>query len=298
MNGKWRTLIVDDEPSAREKSRTLLGDDKEIEVIGECGDGNEAVDSIRAENPNLVFLDIQMPGQGGFGVIAEIGAENMPVVVFVTAFDQYAIRAFEVHALDYRLKPFDRGRFEKALDRARKHLAGPNGKLGNRLIELLGELKSDRRFLERLVIKESGRVFFFKTSEILWIEAAGNYVRLHLDDGAHLMRETMNRLEERLDPDRFLRIHRSTIVNVDEVRELQPMFNGEYEVILKNGTELNLSRGYRENSMSFRNDSARDLRIPRRFPGGVPLRGAFVPRDTQLVTKSLHVEPHGSIMES
>ncbi len=175
----------------------------------------------------------------------------MPVIVFVTAFDQYAIRAFEVYALDYLLKPFDRGRFKKALSRARAHLEDRNGELGARLIRLLGELKSGRRSMERLVIKESGRVFFIKASEIHWIEAAGNYVRLHLDDGAHLMRETMSRLEEGLDPDKFLRIHRSTIVNVDAVRELQPMFNGEYAVILVNGTQLSLSRGYRERLNEF-----------------------------------------------
>ena len=251
MTRKWRTLIVDDEPLARGKIRTLLAGEKDIEIIGECGDGHEAVDSIRSDNPDLVFLDIQMPGLDGFGVIGEVGADDMPVVVFVTAFDQHAIRAFEVHALDYLLKPFDRGRFGKALKRARKHLAGGNGKTGDRLLELLGELGSGRRFLERLVIRESGRVFFLKASEIHWIEAAGNYVRLHVDDGAHLMRETMSRLEDGLDPDKFLRIHRSTIVNVDMVRELQPMFNGEYAVILKNGTELSLSRGYREKLNEF-----------------------------------------------
>ena len=251
MSRKWRTLIVDDEPLARGKIRTLLAGEKDIKIIGECGDGNEAVDSIRSDNPDLVFLDIQMPGLDGFGVIGEVGADDMPVVVFVTAFDQHAIRAFEVHALDYLLKPFDRGRFGKALKRARTHLAGRNGKTGDRLLELLEELGSGRRFLERLVIRESGRVFFLKTSEIQWIEAAGNYVRLHVEDGAHLMRETMSRLEEGLDPDKFLRIHRSTIVNVDVVRELQPMFNGEYVVILKNGTELSLSRGYREKLNEF-----------------------------------------------
>ena len=251
MSGKWRALIVDDEPLAREKIRTLLSREQGIVVIGECGDGIEAVDSIRADSPDLVFLDIQMPELDGFGVIGEIGAENMPVIVFVTAFDQYAIRAFEVYALDYLLKPFDRGRFKKALSRARAHLEDRNGEFGARLTKLLGELKSGRRFMERLVIKESGRVFFIKASEIHWIEAAGNYVRLHLDDGAHLMRETMSRLEEGLDPDKFLRIHRSTIVNVDVVRELQPMFNGEYAVILKNGKELNLSRGYREKLNEF-----------------------------------------------
>ena len=251
MNGPWRALIVDDEPLAREKIRTLLSREKGIEVIGECGDGIEAVDSIRADSPDLVFLDIQMPELDGFGVIGEIGADNMPVIVFVTAFDQYAIRAFEVYALDYLLKPFDRGRFTKALNRARAHLEDRNGELGDRLIKLLGELKSGRRSMERLVIRESGRVFFLKASEIHWIEAAGNYVRLHLDDGAHLMRKTMSRLEEGLDSDKFLRIHRSTIVNVDVVRELQPMFNGEYAVILKNGKELNLSRGYREKLNEF-----------------------------------------------
>jgi two-component system LytT family response regulator len=195
-----------------------------------------------------VFLDVQMPGCSGFDVIQSVGADRMPTVVFVTAYDEYALRAFEVHALDYLLKPFGKDRFQETLKHAREALDRRRaGDLGRRLLALVHDIKpGQQERLDRLVVKSGGRVFFLRTDEIDWIEAAGNYVRLHLGEEAHLFRETMNHMEARLDPRRFARIHRSRIVNIERIRELQPWFNGEYVVILRNGTRLTLSRNYRE----------------------------------------------------
>jgi two-component system LytT family response regulator len=203
--------------------------------------------TIQKHRPDLVFLDVEMPGANGFDVIEAIGADRMPFVVFVTAYDKYAIKAFDVHAVDYLLKPFDRDRFHQALARARQQLEQRSGgELERRLLALVQDLKPAHQKLERFVIKSGGRVFFVRAEEIDWIEAAGNYVKLHVGAEAHLFRETMNTLEARLNPDTFYRIHRSHIVNIERVRELQPWFNGEYVVFLKNGTRLTLSRGYRE----------------------------------------------------
>jgi len=218
-----------------------------LDLVAECRDGAETIASIARLQPDLVFLDVQMPGATGFEVIDAIGPSKMPLVVFVTAFDQYALRAFEVHALDYLLKPFDRERFEQALTRARQQLdRRGNGDLERRLLELVQDLKPAAHRLERFVIKSGGRVFFVRADEIDWIEAAGNYVKLHVGEETHLFRETMNALEAQLDADTFFRIHRSHIVNIERIKELQPWFNGEYVVFLKSGTRLTLSRGYRE----------------------------------------------------
>jgi two-component system LytT family response regulator len=242
-----RVLIVDDEPLARERLRTLLADEPGMEVAGEAADGGSATDAIRALGPDLVFLDVQMPGSSGFDVIQQVGADKMPFVVFVTAYDRYALRAFDVHALDYLLKPFDRERFRQALTRARQQLdRRTGGDLERRLIALVKDLKPAQTRVDRFVVKSGGRVFFVRNDEIDWIEAAGNYVKLHVGTDSHLFRETMNSVEARLDPDLFFRIHRSHIVNIERIRELQPWFNGEYVVFLKNGTRLTLSRGYRE----------------------------------------------------
>ena len=240
-----RTLIVDDEPLARERFRTLLCDEPDIELVGECGDGKEAVSAIREKSPELLFLDVQMPEMDGFAVLRAVGPERVPAVVFVTAYDRYALRAFDVHALDYLLKPFDRERFQKALERARAQL-GERGTLGDRLLALLKDVKKVSKHPERFVIKSAGRVFFLRADEIDWVEAAGNYVQLHVGPTTHLMRETMGRLEARLDPEKFVRIHRSTIVQVDRIKEMQPAFHGDYIVILQDGARLNLSRSYRE----------------------------------------------------
>ena len=247
MTKRIRVVIADDEPLARERLRTLLASEEWIEIVSECDNGADAIQAIARLEPDLVFLDIQMPCGTGFDVIEAVGPARMPLVVFVTAFDKYALRAFDVHALDYLLKPFDRERFQQALARARQQLERRStGDLERRLLELMQDLRPASAKLERFVIKSGGRVFFVRADEIDWIEAAGNYVKLHVGSESHLFRETMNALEARLDPDVFYRIHRSHIVNIERVKELQPWFNGEYVVFLKSGTRLTLSRGYRE----------------------------------------------------
>jgi two-component system LytT family response regulator len=242
-----KTLIVDDEPLARDRIKRFLRDEDGIRVIGECGNGTEAVDVITRETPDLVFLDIQMPEKNGFEVIKSLNAKQLPTIIFVTAYDQYALQAFDVHALDYLLKPFNRERIKRAVSHAREHIEHKRlGNLDERLNSLIADLRGERKYLDRLVVKSVGRVFFLKTDEIDWIEAAGNYVKLHVGREAHMIRETMNGIEAKLDPDKFLRIHRSTVVNIDRIKELHPMFSGDYAVILRNGTELALSRNYRE----------------------------------------------------
>jgi two-component system LytT family response regulator len=246
-NAKVRVLVADDEPLARERLRTLLVHEEWLELVAECPDGADAIDAIGRLEPDLVFLDVQMPGASGFEVIEAVGPTRMPLVVFVTAFDNYALRAFDVHALDYLLKPFDRQRFHDALLRARQRLERPStGDLERRLLELVQDLRPNAQRIERFVIKSGGRVFFIRADEIDWIEAAGNYVKLHVGTDTHLFRETMNAVEAKLDSDAFFRIHRSHIVNIERVKELQPWFNGEYVVFLKNGTRLTLSRSYRD----------------------------------------------------
>jgi two-component system LytT family response regulator len=235
-----RVLIVDDEPLARERLRTLLVDSADIEIIGECADGRSAVKSIRELKPDLVFLDVQMPEIDGFGVLHAIGAEHMPATIFVTAHDQYALKAFDVSAVDYLLKPFDRARFRKALLRAKTQVALPG-----RFLTLLQNAQPAH--LERLVIKSAGHVLFLKTDEVDWIEAAGNYVRLHAARESHMLRETLTSLETRLDPRKFVRVHRSTVVNLERIKELHPLFHGDHVVILRDGSRLTLSRSYREN---------------------------------------------------
>lgn len=243
-----RVLLVDDEPLAREMIREMFKDDPEVEVVAECVNGREAVEAIQEHNPDLIFLDVQMPEIGGFDVLEALKSVHVPHVIFVTAYDQYAVRAFEVHALDYLLKPFDRERFESAWKRAKSHiLATRNGEMDQRILAILEELKAGSKYLERLVIKSGGRVFFLDTDDIDWIEAEGNYVSVHTGKKSHLLRETISSLEAQLDPKKFLRIHRSSIVKIDRIKELQPWFHGEYRVILLDGTQLTLSRNYREN---------------------------------------------------
>jgi two-component system LytT family response regulator len=244
---RTRVVIADDEPLARQRLRSLLRSEQWVDVVAECQNGGEAIDAIGRLKPDLVFLDVQMPGATGFDVIEAIGPARMPLVVFVTAFDTYALRAFDVHALDYLLKPFDRERFQQALGRARQQLERhTGGELERRLLQLVQGLTSAHDRVGRFVVKSGGRVFFIRADEIDWVEAAGNYAKLHTGSEAHLLRETMNALETRLDPDVFVRIHRCHIVNIERIRELQPLFNGEYVVFLKDGTRLTLSRGYRE----------------------------------------------------
>ena len=242
-----RVLIVDDESLAREMLREMLQSDRQVVIVGESANGREAVDAIQTHSPDLIFLDVQMPEMDGFEVLEALGKGPIPHVVFVTAYDQYAVRAFEVHALDYLLKPFDQERFDISWQRVRAQvLRDRNGGVDQRILALLEELKAGSKYLERLVIKAGGRIYFLETNEIDWIEAEGNYVSVHSGKKSHLLRETISSLESQLDPKKFVRIHRSSIVRIDRIQELQPWFHGEYRVILNNGTQLTLSRNYRD----------------------------------------------------
>jgi two-component system, LytTR family, response regulator len=245
---KLTALIVDDEPLARERIRGLLASDSDVVVIGECASGAEAVQAIRAKRPDLLFLDVQMPGMDGFETLAAVHADAgdaIPAVVFVTAYDQFAVRAFEVHALDYLLKPFDRERFAAALRRAKADVErAQSGEMTARLTALLEGRRPQSPYLRRLVVNGAGRILVVDVADIRWIESEGNYVRLHTTADAHLHRETMKALEARLDPEEFLRIHRSIIVRIDRVKELRPWFHGAYIVVLSDGTELSSSRGF------------------------------------------------------
>lgn len=242
-----RVLIVDDEPLARRKLRRLLNCECEIDIVGECADGAQAVAAIEAQAPDLVFLDVQMPEMDGLDVVRAVGPQRMPLVVFVTAHDRYAVRAFEVSALDYLLKPVNRERFQATVARARSRMdRGRSGDVGQNLHTLLEHLKTGQEYSRRLMLKSEGRVIFLAVDEIDWIEAAHNYLVLHVGTRSHLIRETMDSFEARLDPDRFVRIHRSTMVNFERILELHPWVRGEHAVLLRDGTRLTLSRSYYE----------------------------------------------------
>lgn len=253
-----RALIVDDEPIARRGLRQNLQRESDVEIVGECANGREAIAAIKELSPDLVFLDVQMPLLDGFGVIESLGAEATPAVVFVTAYDEHAIRAFEVNALDYLLKPIDPERFRKTLARARGQIVNSHSKQLEQkfaaLLRSLDEFKASGATpasLERIAIKEQGRVFFLSVNEIDWLCAQGNYVRLHAKGETHLLRETMDGMERKLDPRHFLRLRRSTIVRIERIKELHPLFNGEYAIVLKDGTQLISSRRYRKNLDAF-----------------------------------------------
>jgi two-component system LytT family response regulator len=242
-----KVLIVDDEPIACRRIARLLAEDSQIQVIGICNHGKQAVLTIQQQVPDLLFLDVQMPGMDGFSVLGALQSEYLPFVIFVTAYDQYAIQAFEVHALDYLLKPFDRKRFEMALQRAKNQIVqNRNSETNRRILTLLQNLQRKPNYLERLVVRANGRIFFVKTDEIDWIGAEGKYLMLHVGKDSYLIREGISALESRLDPSRFLRIHRSAIINIERVQELQSWFHGEYRVILQDGTQLMLSRTHRQ----------------------------------------------------
>ena len=254
---KIRALIVDDEPLARRTIRHLLQGDPEIIIIAECPNGLEAVRAIRTHNPDLLFLDVQMPEMDGFQVLNEIGVDRIPVTIFITAYDRYALKAFEVSAVDYLLKPFEDERFERAMMRAKEHVSQKKeGRLNNRLLALLEhytaqsnsspEPTNKPKYLQRLAIKSGGRVYFLKVEEIDYIEAADQYVILHAGAKSHITRESMANLEAQLDPEKFFRSHRSTIVNLACVKEIQPNTHGDSAIILHNGTRLKLSRNRRE----------------------------------------------------
>lgn len=242
-----RTLIVDDEPLARERIRTLLQGEADIEILAECPDGNAALAAIRKHAPDLVFLDVQMPGLGGFEVLQALDEEQMPLVIFVTAYDQHALRAFEIHALDYLLKPFKPARLKQTVQRARETLANQQaGAATKNLLELINGAKPTRERLSRLAVRVGERVLFVRVEQIEYIESAGNYVVVHVAKENHVVRDTLTALEEKLDPKQFLRISRSTLVNLDAVKELQPLFKGEHAVVLHNGKQLTMTRGIRE----------------------------------------------------
>jgi two-component system LytT family response regulator len=239
-----RALIVDDERLAREKVRRFLSVEDDIQVVGECGTGLEAVETILRERPDLLFLDVQMPGFDGFRVLQEVGADPARQVVFITAHDEHAVRAFEVEALDYLLKPFDAARFRQALARARSR---PQGLQPRQVESLLARLRhGDGRRPARLVVRSGGRIVLVPVQEIDWVEAADNYVRLHAGGQDHLLRETMATMEARLDPRRFLRIHRCSIVNLERVAELRHAPHGDLELVLRSGKTLPIGRSYRD----------------------------------------------------
>jgi len=243
-----RAVIVDDEPLARRRIRSLLVEAEDVEVIAECANGKEAIQAIEESPPDLLFLDIQMPELDGFDVLQAIGVGHVPVVIFVTAYDQFALRAFEAHALDYLLKPFDDERFEAALQRARERIRQQQGgDLDRRLRALLEEVRGDRGYLQRLAVPTGHRSVFIRTEEIDWIEAERNYIRLHVGGRAYLLRESLSRIESALDPATFCRIHRSTIVNIDRIQAVEALFGGAYLVVLHDGTKLTSGRGYRRN---------------------------------------------------
>ena len=245
-----RTVIADDERLARQKLLILLESEPQVKVVAECQDGRQTVAAIRNLRPDMLLLDIQMPDLDGFQVLSEIHPEEMPVVIFTSAYDQYAIRAFEANALDYLLKPFDQERLHQALQRARSELRKARDReITHRILNLLSQVRSvalpapERD--SRLVIKANGRVVFLDLDSIEWVEAAANYVRLNVGKESYLYRETISRISERLDSSLFVRIHRSTIVNVRKIKELIPVNSGEYVVVLRSGRELSCSRGYR-----------------------------------------------------
>lgn len=259
MPHKIRTLVVDDEPLAREGILTLLARDPEVEVIGTCADGQAAVQAIRAKHPDLVFLDVQMPKRDGFGVLAELKREEKPQVIFVTAYDQYAIQAFEAHAIDYLLKPFRDARFAAALARAKGEIRkGRYLDMRKKLEELLGSLQAEARLepalppvspvehADRVVLKTGSDIHFLKPADIIWVESQADFVKVHTTGVAQLVRETLQSLEQRLDPAKFLRIHRSSLVNLDHVKKVTPALYGDYTVLMSDDTKLRLSRRNRE----------------------------------------------------
>lgn len=236
-----RILIADDEPVARRRIRRLLRSQADVDVVAEAGDGRAAVDAIYRLAPDLVFLDVQMPELDGFGVVSALPPPR-PAIVFVTAFDHYALRAFEIHALDYLLKPFTRERFEEAFARARR----PKGADVDAALTALVDSLADRLYLTRLAVKDVGRIRLVDADDIEWIRAADNYVVVRAAGHDHLVRDTMDRLERELDPRRFVRIHRSTIVHIKRIKELRPALHGDMAIVMRDGTRFTLSRSYRE----------------------------------------------------
>lgn len=243
-----RALIVDDEPLARQRIRLLARDEPDLQILGECADAADALAAIRRVHPDLLFLDVQMPEIDGFELLRKLPPEQLPVVIFTTAYDKHAVRAFEIHALDYLLKPFQPERFKAAVNRVRQHLANKNASsAASGLLDLLAARQNSSplstQYLTRLTAKTDDKVVVIKTADIDSIESAGNYVAVNAGKQTHILRETLNSLEKQLDPEKFLRVSRSAIVNLDRVKELQPMFKGEHIILLHNGKRLAMTRG-------------------------------------------------------
>ncbi len=242
-----KAVIVDDEPLARERIAQLLDKESDVEIVAECADGLAAISAINERHPDLIFLDVQMPEVSGFDVLRELEEKTMPAVIFVTAFDQYTIQAFDAHAVDYLLKPFAEERFRQAVSRARQRLRpGSENHYGERLLRLLDHFNLNKGFLERLIVSYNNRMILVPVNDVDWVETYGNYLKIHTGERIYLLRETMENLASRIDRKKFLRIHRSTLVNLESIKELQPMFGGQYTIVLHDGTELTLSRNYRK----------------------------------------------------
>ena len=240
---KLTTMVADDEAVARRRIRRLLEQERDVVIIGECSNGSEAVDAIRQHAPDLVFLDVQMPELDGFEVIAQLTERQLPCVIFVTAFDRYAMRAFDVHAIDYLLKPFSASRFQLALGRARERIRTQEADGG--LARLMASVRERSRYLARISVKTAGRIVLVDLATVDWLEADDNYVRLHCGNREYVVRETLAALERRLDPECFIRIHRSVMVRIDRIREFHPATHGDMDVVLRDGTQLTLSRTWR-----------------------------------------------------
>jgi two-component system, LytTR family, response regulator len=242
---KIRTLIVDDMPLSRQRTRRYLTSEADVEIVGESGDAETALQAIDSLNPDLVLLDIQMPGMNGLELLEKIPAGRRPAVVFITAFDEFAVPAFAAHAVDFLLKPFDRERVSKVMGRVREYLeAKPATAAPPTASASVTESKGP--YLNRFAVKSVGRTVFVATDSVDWLETAGNYICLHAGKETHLVRETMNQIEAQLDPSQFVRIHRSTMVRIEAIREVQPLFNGDRAVILRDGSKLTMSRSYRD----------------------------------------------------
>jgi two-component system LytT family response regulator len=252
---KLRALIVDDMSLARKRARRYLEEIPDVEIVGECEDGASAIDAVRELSPDLLLLDVQMPEVDGFDVLDAIGPDAVPAVVFVTAYDDFAVKAFEAHALDYLLKPFSAERLRDAVGRARERVeSARTADIGERLRAMLAGRDPRPSYLKRVGVKSGGKTVFVSIDDLDYVEAAGNYLSLHAGNESYLIREKIGRFELRLDPERFVRIHRSTIVNVDRVKEMQPLFNGDQILVLRSGKQLTVSRTYRERLVALLGD--------------------------------------------
>ncbi len=245
-----RVILVDDEPLAIQKLRHFLKKEEGVEIVAECLNGEDAIAAIRKHAPDLIFLDIQMPEMDGFAMLRRLDDDEMPGVIFATAYDEFALKAFDVHALDYLLKPFDRDRFSQALAHARERLKPPasdavHSQLRS-LLDVVAQSAQSAQPVDRLIIKSEGKVLFVKKDDIDWLEAAGNYIKLHCGAETHMLRETMNSIQNQLDGSKFLRVHRGTIVNIERIKEMHPWFNGEYKILLTTNAQLIMSRGFHE----------------------------------------------------